>query len=159
MAKYTMDSKPDENGHILTIAKLELDNWSMPQYWEGDRKIPEAWPQAALESLIHLFTGHTADAAQQQGVEICDQLGWHIASLIELWSEHSTPIDHTSLYCDHQTVKNFMYAKYSHENILDMENLIYHETQLYYMERADKIRDVVQRWYRDGIALYQATRP
>ena len=157
MAKYTMDSEPDENGHILTIAKLELDNWSMPQYWEGNTKVPEAWPQAAVKSLIHLFNGKTADPATEENVGIDDQLGWHIASLIELWSEYSTAIDETGLYDNYEASKNFAYAKYSPRNILDISQLIQHEIKLHAIERADKMRHVVQQWYHDGIALYHAT--
>ena len=47
-------------------------------------------------------------------------------------------IDKTGLHDTYEASKNFMYAKYSPKNILDISELVQHETNLHSIERADK---------------------
>lgn len=154
MARYTTYAPEEEPQYPTFIAKLNLENWHPPEHWEGDHRASEEWPQATIESLIHLFTGNTSEATGQEGIEIPDQLGWHIAHLIELWQQSLYPIDNNALNDAPEALAHIVAAKYKPSNNGSLLALQGYESELHHIERVDKIRDVVQKWYADGIALY-----
>ena len=93
MATYT-SIRPVTPGMEDVIASLELDGYVKKEDWRGDRTAGDVWPVATVNALVHLFIGVSPDNdTEGAGVEIPDQLGWHIAALIELWTDEYHPLD------------------------------------------------------------------
>ena len=90
--QYKTESNDGDDGDMMTVATLTLDGWSMPDYWDQDDQVPPSWPTTAVAALIHMFTGTRLTEAGQKGVEISERLGWHIATLIADWADHTEPI-------------------------------------------------------------------
>ena len=119
------------------IASLELDGYVKKEDWRGDRTAGDVWPVATVNALVHLFIGVSPDNdTEGAGVEIPDQLGWHIAALIELWTDEYHPLD-----------------KIDHWPSADPDDPPYWDE-----ERSRHRQRSVQQWYSDGIRLFQAVR-
>ena len=129
MAKYISIKGDNEWSSICSI--LELNGWIRPEYWEGDKGSHPGWPNTAVNALIHLFTGDNANDHENEGIEIPDLLGWHIAALAEIYSSHEV---------------GKILDPFSQENpdIWGEETWRLHKL----------IIEINQRWYRDGIALH-----
>ena len=94
MANYSQyDTQKNDSGDLMTVADLKLDGWSMPEYWTTNDEIPSGWPTTAVAALIHLFTGENLACAKDKGIDIPDNLAWHIATLIADWADYTDPIN------------------------------------------------------------------
>ena len=156
MAQYSDLTKPDQDGHQNDIADLKLEEWTQPAAWKGDHISPDDWPQAGVRSLIQLFNGsNTPD--ERYVFEIPDQLGWHIAFLIETWSAAEWSISTENTLTSLESMMEFLEESSSYENRSLAEKTADHEFDLFRIERNRSIVQVVQNWYTTGIALYQAT--
>ena len=141
MATY---SNAVREGH--PTASLTLDGWDTPHTWEGAAAAPEGWPQAALESLINLFSNSGPATSHPKGMEIPDSLGRHIAVLIEDWG---------TLGFDNETME-LAYKPNGITTHLEQDvraNLQYAALQT---QRTVHQSQHIQTWYSQGIALFQA---
>ena len=94
MANYAQYSIEHPDGTTVTKARLTLEGWSPPEYWEQTDQVPEGWPTTAVAALIHLFTSMHPANAGEKGVEIPNSLGWHIATLFADWGDYAHSINY-----------------------------------------------------------------
>ena len=154
MARYTSR----RNSSI--VADLELEGWSQPQEWKGRDNAPEAWPDTAVNALIHLFTQGPASEDQDEGRGIPNTLGWHIATLIEMWCGDET----RELNCRFQapgatlTLLDTILSTLRRSGLSDEElrNMATVEAEKLHDLYRHRLTRLVQQWYGDGIALHQA---
>ena len=167
MARYTSITPPEEDGisEGSSTVKLELDNWIIPMYWEADGgRQPEDWPEAAVESLINLFTGRTSLEPGSEGIEIPDVLGWHIATLIDDREGHQVsitadPLEGMSEQDRRDTWRAEVHQMAAYGGGYTLDALA---TKRAREERVRTTRFIVehnQRWYAMGIQLYAAATP
>ena len=160
MARY-IALKEDSRGDITHLAQLELEGHLAPGWWydEGDPK--EDWPEAAIGGLIHLFTGQRVnDDTTGEGVEIPDVLGWHIAVLMESWSEQFCHLGEKGGGLDSKdspAMVEYMEFNGPQGKYPSKADLSYADRLIFY-RHAQHRQNIVQQWYSDGIRLYQATQ-
>ncbi len=143
MARYT-SIQPGPGTGEKSIASLELDGYVQEEDWKGDETTGHLWPVATVNALVHLFTGVSPDNDRESaGVEIPDRLGWHIATLIELWADPYHPIDEMARW-PHPPAELRDWNENPHGQA-DKE------------KRARHRQRTVQQWYSDGIRIFQAT--
>ena len=165
MPKYMM---VNENGAM--IARLELESWIVPEHWDEGDKEPGRWPRAAVQSLIHLFTGRRSRLGEGEKMEIPEALAWHIAVLIDDWGRHRED-GHWPIMEDAEDWEwscGEPGAGYGHvRNAIAQEtkeqgspkNLIAYRMMERNVERARFITTHTRRWYQAGIELYAAALP
>ena len=142
MARYSSAAKEG-----MMTASLELDGWDAPHTWEGDTVAPEQWPEAAVQSLIHLFTGTSPAAGGTKGTGIPEGLAHHIAVLIEDWCNLGFETDAIGLMCPNSQMQAYLNG--------DVQaNLQYGALMV---QREAYRSNHIQTWYSQGMALLEAS--
>ena len=164
MARYVAINEKNE-----TVVQLELDGYiGTPDYWPEENHPPEGWPYAAVEALVHLFTGQVPHQAGQTGVEIPDCLGWHIATLMDDFAAKLHSIGDT--LGSYFTVSTPT-GKLTLSEIFEMElpehidrttrsaRLIAEKNELLSeFDRREVLTRHVREWYGQGLELYRIWR-
>lgn len=157
MARYIPWGKADDKGHQSFVGDLELEGYFAPSYCPADGGGSQEWPFNAINGLIYLFTGQIGD--DSDGIEIPEVLGWHIATLIELWSQESCPLGEEGAgLLDESKLGLAEYLAFQAPEYPPKQALQYANCLMCYRHAKHRQR-IVQQWYSDGIRLYQATRP
>ena len=81
MATYKVGTEENRRRAI----SLELEGWQEPGEWTSRQGNYESWPEAVVNGAVFLFTGQNPGNMGDEGTTVPDELGWHIAALIEDW--------------------------------------------------------------------------
>ena len=161
MARYYALTEPNDSGEQDFVAKLEMDGYVYPEFWEGEERVNEYWPESAVSALIFLFTNRLPlEDMTGEGIEIPDSLGWHIALLMDFWSDDYCGLGDEAggLGTDFSSgmLREYMAFRAGGDAYPSQGAIGYLDMKVRY-EHAKHRRNVVQQWYSDGIQLFQAT--
>ena len=162
MARHTavrpLKDEGSEVGDQYYVAHLELEHHATPELWPGYEREPTHWPASAVASLIQLFTGRNPnDDDEGNGLQIPDSLGWHIAVLIDHWADGACSLGYETadINSDQDQLTEYLAAT-SPTGDYPSKQALEHAKQVLLHQHARHRQDLVQRWYSDGIRLFQA---